>query len=330
MKSQETLTDVVRSLKGAPAVIFLAQVLHGGPQTVRMLCAETGYSDKVVRQGLLHLQHIGLSYRDSDLRAWYLVPGSQILALLGGAAAAAGGSEPPVHGKNPHADPAASAVHGKNPHPAPSAAEELSTELSTGPEWGGGAEESSANGAQNGAVPSAHAPARPEACENGWENNGPGKEESSASDAGSSGVWRERSFSRAAVHTTTTVNTQNCENSAAVSKYAQTENGTNGRVPIGDGKLMFWLKRGGIAPGSPKMREIMALKPDLETVKAHVLERQALVRENSENKSYYGVGLLIRKLLDGDPPPPMRCETCLELPDHRGWCLCDYEEVMKR
>jgi hypothetical protein len=92
---------------------------------------------------------------------------------------------------------------------------------------------------------------------------------------------------------------------------------------------MVWLTRGGIAPGSPKMREILAKKPDLQTVRAHVLERQACVRENEEGAPYYGVGLLIRRLLDGDPPPPMRCEVCLDLPDSRGWCRCDYEALIK-
>jgi hypothetical protein len=316
MNSQETLRDVVRSLKGAPAAIFLAQVLHSGPQTVRMLSADTGYSDKVVRQGLLHLQHMGLSYRDSDLRAWYLVPGSQVLEHLGGAAAAAGSTE--------------TAVRGVDPNLSANAAAELSTELSTGRQWPGKAEEISASGAQIGAVPSADAPEWQEATNNGWEKCAPEREESSASAVGSPGSGRTKSSSRAALLTTTTAKTADYENSAGVSKYARSENEKNSRVPASAGSLMFWLTRGGIAPGSPKMREILSLKPELETVKAHVLERQALVRENSEIASHYGVGLLIRKLLDGDPPPPMRCETCLELPDHRGWCLCDYEAVMTR
>lgn len=95
-------------------------------------------------------------------------------------------------------------------------------------------------------------------------------------------------------------------------------------------EIAYWLKRGGVAPGSPKMRQLLAASPDPQTVKAHVLERLAWVDGLVEGRESYGVGLLIRRILDGDPPPAMRCESCLRLPDKLGWCQCDYESVVKR
>jgi hypothetical protein len=317
MNGEKALTEVVRSLKGAPGVIFLALVLHGGPQTVRMLCTRTGYSDKAVRPGLLHLQRMGLAYRDRELRAWYLVPGSLLLAHLSSVMEDDRGS--------------GTAVWEHAPSPAARDAADLSTELSTGPERADATEENSACGAQFDAVPSPVEPPRPDAPSSGRENKAGTVEDSSPFRRGSAGQGHEKSSSRAAILTTTptTADQQQDKNTVAVSKYAHGAERKYGRNRLGEGDLKAWLTRGGIAPGSPKMREILAQKPDLQTVMAHVLERQASVRENEAGAPTYGVGLLIRKLLDGDPPPPMRCETCLELPDSRGWCRCDYDALIK-
>ena len=103
-----------------------------------MLCGHTGYSDKVVRQGLSQLRSMGLAYRDAELRDWYLVPGTEVLALLRGAL------ETTVH-------------PGRTIHPASHApgekgiAAELSTELSTGAESGGETDELAAGEATTAA-----------------------------------------------------------------------------------------------------------------------------------------------------------------------------------
>ena len=78
------------------------------------------------------------------------------------------------------------------------------------------------------------------------------------------------------------------------------------------------------------MRELLASDLDLETVKAHVLERLAWEAGLITDGPPYKPGLLILKLLSGDPPPPMRCEDCLRLPNQQGLCGCDYEILMQR
>lgn len=78
------------------------------------------------------------------------------------------------------------------------------------------------------------------------------------------------------------------------------------------------------------MRELLARDLDIETVKAHVLERLAWEAGLIAEGPPYKPGLLIHKLLSGDPPPPMRCEDCLRPPDKQGLCACDYEILIRR
>jgi hypothetical protein len=63
-----------------------------------------------------------------------------------------------------------------------------------------------------------------------------------------------------------------------------------------DRKISDLLVEGGIGPGSKMYRQLLAADLDLDTVRAHVD-----YRVNHPNE--VSVGLLIRRLLDGDPPP---------------------------
>lgn len=71
------------------------------------------------------------------------------------------------------------------------------------------------------------------------------------------------------------------------------------------------LATAGIGYSSPKMKQLCNQLTDLDYVTAHVLEARA---------TNTPAGLLIRKLLDGDPAPPLRCDVCLALPNR---CLCN-------
>ena len=76
-----------------------------------------------------------------------------------------------------------------------------------------------------------------------------------------------------------------------------------------------WLERAGIGRNSPKMRTLLARRLDPYVVRAFVLDREYQLREGRGRgvnaALVYRPGLLIKKLEDGDPPPPMRCEDCL-------------------
>lgn len=63
-----------------------------------------------------------------------------------------------------------------------------------------------------------------------------------------------------------------------------------------DRKISDLLVEGGIGPGSKMYLQLLAADLDLDTVRAHVD-----YRVNHPNE--VSVGLLIRRLLDGDPPP---------------------------
>lgn len=70
------------------------------------------------------------------------------------------------------------------------------------------------------------------------------------------------------------------------------------------------LVAAGVGARSKKMTELLEMQLDPEHVRAFVADRAALG---------YPVGHLIRKLLDGDPPPPARCRHCGRLQDA---CYC--------
>lgn len=89
----------------------------------------------------------------------------------------------------------------------------------------------------------------------------------------------------------------------------------------GDNKAVFeWLLRAGVGKRSKKMRELLELELSEEHVAAFVLDREAAIasaqskaRGGVDPQTVYPTGHLIRKLLDGDPVPPMRCEDCLQV-----------------
>jgi hypothetical protein len=116
------------------------------------------------------------------------------------------------------------------------------------------------------------------------------------------------------------------------SKQIRSANAQNSRSKAFEEQkiLAYWLVKGEIGRKTPKMRELLAADLDLETVKAHVLERLAWQAGLIGEGSSYSAGLLITKLLGGDPPPPMRCEKCLGLPNKNGLCRCDFEAVIQR
>ena len=122
-------------------------------------------------------------------------------------------------------------------------------------------------------------------------------------------------------YTTTAPDPPDPEDQSASSKQAQDAHRR---------ELRAWLMRGGIGRNSPKMRQLLAAGLNLDTVKAHVLERTACEQGLVKECDGYGIGLLIRRLEDGDPPPPLRCADCLHRPDRLGLCRCDYDEIVKR
>lgn len=88
----------------------------------------------------------------------------------------------------------------------------------------------------------------------------------------------------------------------------------------GDPDVAYWLRRAGVGPTSRKYRQLLAAGLDPETVRAHALERLA-------KPDLVPVGLLIVRLLDGDPAPAPRCPECYLPLDSFGRCtgpFCDY------
>lgn len=356
--------ELARSLKGAPAAIFLALVLHGGLQTTKNLCHYTGYSDKVVRQGLAHLKETGLAYDDADLRAWYLLPGTQLLKLLQGALATAEDAYS-YRGPAPAAAPDSPLWRQATEKLSTGLSTELSTEQVIGEEtedssptaedFTAGAEvftaavdgrsravlENSAREAEDLRV---HAPepaviAKDSVLSAAQATIPPAAlpeeitvdaEEITVDAEDFTAQAEESSPSRAPI-TAAAINPDKLDQDAA-SKQAPAKNARAPSSPNDSRQrvLKEWLVRGGIAPNSPKMRDLLARNLNLQAVQAHVLERQACEAGLVNGRPTFGAGLLIRKLLDGDPPPPLRCRNCLRLPDRLGMCGCDYETLIKR
>ena len=339
MNGTQSLEQLLHSLKGAPALLIIALVLNEGPQTVKMLSRHSSYSDRVVREGLWRLEALGLVTHNSDLRAWSPVTNSMFLTLLGQALL---GFAAPGNGDIVH-DAEQTAVY--------QITNKLSTELSTGPSSEDGfaalTEEYNAGDAFFAGSPRRGLDQGREDFSGGRHDFSTNKAESCAgrfdpqedfSSAGeNSASAADFSFasgeeSSAPPGPITTITTTTKPDQTVASKQVRPANTQNARSTDRDRrKLMaYWLERGGIGRKTPKMRELLASDLDLETVKAHVLERLAweagLIREGPP----YSPGLLITKLLSGDPPPPMRCEHCLALPDKLGLCRCDYDLLVRR
>lgn len=87
-----------------------------------------------------------------------------------------------------------------------------------------------------------------------------------------------------------------------------------------DPRVAHWLQRAGVGEKSRKYRELLNADLDWHTVRAHALERLAQPQRVQ-------VGLFIRRLLDGDPPPAPRCPDCYSPLNDYGQCssiLCGY------
>ena len=340
MTGIKSLAQLQRSLKGAPALLIIALVLNDGPQTVKMLSQHSSYSDRVVREGLWRLEALGLVTHNPDLRAWSLEPQSMLLTLIGqallGSTASARGALTP----------------GAEQTVVYQAPNKLSTELSTGPssedDFAPPSEEYNAGDAFLAGSPRRgpdrgrenfsgrghdFSPNKAESCAERFdcqEDFSPAGDDSAAAVDFSSMKGEESSAPPGSITTVTTTTTK--PNQTVVSNQVKPANTRNARSTDRDRRkiMAYWLERGGIGRKTPKMRELLASDLDLETVKAHVLERLAweagLIREGPP----YSPGLLITKLLSGDPPPRMRCEQCLALPDKLGLCRCDYDLLVHR
>lgn len=332
--------ELARSLKGAPAAIFLALVLHGGPQTTKNICLYTDYSIKVVRHGLAHLQQTGLVTYDCDLRAWYLLRDSQLLHLLQQAI------ETAVTPESYHPTAPAIAIDAGWLAAALSTEEETTTEraentaeeadsAARGVDYAAeGAE--SAGGATDSALPDSQTALSTavtvEETSFAGENFALVGVDSALKGVDFAPQGADSAPSRAPITLTTTTIHPDSNDPEVVSKQvsAKSTKAPQSRGDLRQGAVKAWLIRGGVAPNSAKMRELLAHNLDLATVRAHVLERQAYDAGLVDGRVEFNAGLLIRKLLDGDPPPPLRCQDCLRLPDRLGMCGCDYETIIKR
>lgn len=94
--------------------------------------------------------------------------------------------------------------------------------------------------------------------------------------------------------------------------------------------VLAWLTRAGIGARSEKMAELLALNLDPHVVTAHVLDFLAFLRGIEDAPPRHSCGLLIKMLADGDPPPPLRCRTCLRRKNASGSCYCEVEAVVER
>lgn len=151
------------------------------------------------------------------------------------------------------------------------------------------------------------------------------------SDSDETATGESRKFSDS--YTTTT--TKNSSEEELVVVGSETARGSRRISDSGDDPVEAWLIRGGIGQNSPKMRRLLEQDFDPEYVKAHVLERLATIAR--PDGGWFQTGMLIRKLMDGDAAPPMRCEECLE---YESRCRCGnglrsqipdrYKDIIKR
>jgi len=134
-------------------------------------------------------------------------------------------------------------------------------------------------------------------------------------------------FPISALTTTTTTDPLDLESgSSSSSKSSQidrkfsdlfihsTGNGHNPPAPpAGDPRVAEWLRRAGVGEKSQKWVELMSAGLNWRTVRAHALERLA-------DPDRIWVGLFIKRLLEGDPPPAPRCPRCYSHLNDYGWC----------
>ena len=121
--------------------------------------------------------------------------------------------------------------------------------------------------------------------------------------------------------------------------HKKSESGPENTVPTveAENTVLDWLVRGGIAPGSPKMRLLVQKIQSPAYAKAHVLEHLHERREWQRHKNGRepGTGTLIYRLEHDWPPYPMRCPDCLAVEKD---CRChgryyippEWEGVVKR
>ena len=83
--------------------------------------------------------------------------------------------------------------------------------------------------------------------------------------------------------------------------------------PPTDDRVATWLRRAGVGGKSQKWAELMAAGLNWRTVRAHALERLS-------DPDRIWVGLFIKRLLEGDPPPAPRCPRCYSHLNDYGWC----------
>jgi hypothetical protein len=310
MKGEQNLEQILHSLKGAPADIFLALAVHRGPQTVKMLSRHSRYSERTARQAVVRLKEVGLVSYDPDLRAWSLVPDSPFLTVL----------RQELFGKTAVCPPA----------------DKLSTELSTAPavtaENSAGEPDFSAAGQEMSCADQDPGHDMQTAVGITAEDFGEIGEDSNAEVEVFAAKSEKSSNSDRSLTITTTTNSNIKPDQEVVSKQAKASRMRKSRAPadMRQKVLAEWLVRGGIGRKSAKMRELLASDLDLEDVKAHVLERLAWEAGLIPDSPAFSPGLLITKLLAGDPPPLMRCERCLHLPNKVGLCHCDYEMLVQR
>ena len=98
---------------------------------------------------------------------------------------------------------------------------------------------------------------------------------------------------------------------------------------ISDPNVRHWLLLAGIGRNSPALKRILRLQPEIDYVAAHVLEFLAVRSGVAEWPRPFSTGLLIRRLLDGDAAPQMRCPDCLVVESPRG-CKCYWDDVIMR
>lgn len=70
------------------------------------------------------------------------------------------------------------------------------------------------------------------------------------------------------------------------------------------------LLEGGIGAETPKMLELLQLHLDVDCVEPHVLQ---FLFEQKRDNGRHSPGMLIYRLIQGDPPPPLRCRKHLEV-----------------
>lgn len=307
MDEQTAVVQTLVALKGAPASILLAFSVTGGPLTVRRLCLLTGYCDKVVRQALARMRAMGLLINDPELHTWQVNPASRQAAML--LRALRSGDIYSAHAEDSAPRPAGSAGFPSGPGAFSSADAEDSVRRPSAP--------SRPRSSAPGALSSADA------------------EDISREAEGSAAPAADSSASRAPDLTASST-TSPLDYYAQEIEVEERERTSAGKRPspgplsARQKEVRRWLLKGGVGSRSPVLAELLALDLEPRQVMAHVLERLAWEEGLVPEQARYPVGLLVTRLRDGDPPPPMRCPDCLSLKNAHGLCRCELEALIKR